>query len=52
MSENMCKDVSSASRIKFNIRRKQKSYIYWRFLKDHDKKLVSTSLDPYLDQTE
>ena len=34
MSRNTYKNVSSASKIKFSIRRKQKSYIHWRFLKD------------------
>ena len=44
--------MSNTNRTKFNIRRKQESYIYWQFLKNHDKKLVLTSLDPCLDQME
>ena len=52
MSRNMYKDASNASRIKFNTRRRQESYIHWKFLKGHGKRLVSTSLDLCLDQIE
>jgi len=50
MLRNMYKDASNASRIKFNTRRRQKSYIHWKFLKDHGRRLVSTLLDLCPDQ--
>ncbi len=42
---NTYKNVSSANKIKFSIRRRWESYIHQRYLKNHGKKLVSTSLD-------
>jgi len=52
MLRNMYKDVLSASRIKFSVRRNQESYIHWKFLKDHGKRLVLISLDFCLGQME
>ena len=38
--ENMYKNASSANRTKFNIRKNQKNYIYWKFYRDHGRKSV------------
>ena len=48
MSRNTCKVVSSISKIKSSIKENQESHIYWKYLKNHGKKLASTSLDLYL----
>ena len=40
ISRNMCKDVSNTNKTRFSTNEKQENYIYWRFQRDHGRKLA------------
>ena len=48
----MYKVVSNVNKTKSSIKENQESYTYWKYLKDHNKKLALTSLDYYQGLTE